>query len=144
MSLSPLAAADYEVLGTMRCRIRRFWNPSELEARKLGIPPQQHQALLVIAGHSGPDDITISELTQCLALKIHTVVELVSRLVQANLVSRRPSPADARRVLIRLTDDAREYLEGLAPHHRRELESLEPLLRDLLHDITQRRAERGA
>jgi len=45
-----LGEGDYEALANLRYSIRRFRQFSAKEADKLGLSPQQHQALLAIKG----------------------------------------------------------------------------------------------
>lgn len=134
--MSTLLEPDqYQRIGAFRCSLRQFWSRADVEARKLGIPPQQHHVLLMVAGHREPEGITIGQLTDCLALKTHTVVELVARLDEAGLLQRRNSPIDRRRILISLTDDARDKLGRLSEAHAQELRDMGPFLRERLAEL---------
>jgi len=93
---------DYQALGEFRRAIRQFLAFSEEGARAYGLTSQQHQALLAIKAHRGPDPISIGDLAQCLLIKNHSAVELVARLIERDLVSRRDDEADRRRVVLAL------------------------------------------
>jgi len=62
-------------------------------------------------------------------------VGLVDRLVREGLVAREASPADRRRVVLRLSGRGRQVLAKLAGMHRRELERIGPLLKQLIADV---------
>jgi DNA-binding MarR family transcriptional regulator len=113
---------DYEALAAFRYALRRFAAFSETEAKAAGLTPRQHQALLAIKGTlSAPDGLPISQLADHLLIRHNSAVELVDRLVEADLVRRQPDPADGRRMLVTLTDRADTLLRGLAGVHLREL-----------------------
>jgi DNA-binding MarR family transcriptional regulator len=105
-----LSAADYQSLGEFRRAIREFLAFSEDSARGHGVTAQQHQALLAIKAHVGPEPISIGELADTLMIKNHSAVGLVARLVQRGLVSRRPSNLDRRRVLLELMPSGEDVL----------------------------------
>src|ERR1700758_132311 len=95
-----LEAADYQSLGEFRRAIRDFLAFSEESAREQGVTAQQHQALLAIRAHIGPEAMSIGELADCLLIKNHSAVGLVARLVERSLVKRHASENDRRRVLL--------------------------------------------
>lgn len=120
----PLTDADYRALAEFRHQLRVFLLFSEEAARATGLQPQHHQALLAIKGF--PQG-TIGDLAGRLAIKPHTAVELVNRLVAAKLVRRIPDAVDRRRVYLALTSAAENRLEGLTLAHRAELRRLATL-----------------
>lgn len=130
-----LASSDYAILGEFRCDLRRFLGPAETSARRLGIPPQQHQALLVIAGRHGADGVGIGDLAGCLNLRVHTITELVDRMVASELLSRSGHAQDRRRTVLALTERARDLLRRLAGPHSEELRAIEPLVRKALERL---------
>lgn len=133
-----LSQSEYQAIGSTRCRMRQLWSPTETEARRVGIPAPQHEALLVIAGRASPAHISLRELTECLALRPHTVEQLVSRLAEANLVSRDTRHNGRSQVLLALTPTANAHLERLAAEHRRELDGLSIVLSELLTLVSNR------
>ena len=135
MSDAPLGDLDYQAVGAFRLALRRFAAFSESSAREVGLTAQQHQALLAIRAHTGPEPMTISELAQSLLIKNHSTVELVGRLVDGDLVARTPSEADRRRILLRLTPKAEELLEAVTRRNIAELTSTAPIFRDLLKTL---------
>jgi hypothetical protein len=92
-----LADRDYRTLATFRHTLRVFLRFSEGAARAEGLTPNQHQLLLAIRGFSGPDAPTIGDAAESLQLQHHSVVELVDRAVEADLVSRRVDRNDRSR-----------------------------------------------
>jgi DNA-binding MarR family transcriptional regulator len=124
---------DYEALATFRHALRRFVAFSEAEAKAAGLTPRQHQALLAIKGAlSAPDGLSISQLAEHLLIRHNSAVELVDRLVEAELARRQPDPADRRRILVALTEQAETVLLGLAAAHLRELRANRSNLQALL------------
>lgn len=116
-----LTDEDYRALGDFRHAIRQFLAFSEDGARAHGLTSQQHQALLAIKAHPGPDPISIGDLAQSLLIKNHSAVELVARLVERELVSRRDADEDRRRVILALRPRGEEILEAIS---RRNLSRL--------------------
>jgi hypothetical protein len=47
-----LLPSQYAAIASFRLELRRFLTFSEAAATEAGVPPQQHQALLAIAGHT--------------------------------------------------------------------------------------------
>jgi DNA-binding MarR family transcriptional regulator len=110
-----LSAEDYQRLAAFRLALRRFVSATEANARRVGLTPQQHQALLSIkGGYPGRQAISIGELADHLLLKHHSAVELAERLVRGGLVSREPSAADRRRILLSITPKGEALLERLS------------------------------
>ena len=104
---------------------------SEAEAHEQGLSPQQHQALLAIKG-SGVQALTVGELAEKLCIKHHSTVELISRLVRMDMVSRAVDPEDGRRVRVTLTPSAEAKLQALSAVHFEQLQRIGPLLIKLL------------
>ena len=123
-----LTQDQYAAIATFRFELRRFLAFSEAAAAAAGLPPQQHQALLAIAGHAGPDAPTVGLLADQLLVAPHTAAELVSRMAAASLVARTVSTQDRRRTELTLTTKARELLCRLTEAHLKELKSLAPTL----------------
>jgi DNA-binding MarR family transcriptional regulator len=109
-----LTEDDYRALGDFRLAIRQFLAFSEQGAREHGLSAQQHQALLAIKAHPGPDPISIGELSRSLLIKNHSAVELVARLVERDLVARRDSDVDRRRVILALRPRGEAILEAIS------------------------------
>jgi DNA-binding MarR family transcriptional regulator len=142
----PLSDADYKAMGAFRLALRRFAAFSEAAAQAVGITAQQHQALLAIRAHDGPEPMSISELAECLLIKNHSAVELVARLVARGLVTRTPAEVDRRRIQLRLTPEAEQVLEAITRNNLNELSSTVPVLRDLLRTVRRigKMGERGS
>lgn len=137
-----LTKRDYVLLSQFRYLLRRFSRFSEAAARAAGLPARQHQALLAIQGFPGREPITVGALAERLNAHHHSTVGLVDRLVARTLVSRRRDPSDRRRVMVALTPSGRAALAALTRSHHTELRALAPMLKQLLTQIVQARAER--
>lgn len=124
--------AEYEALSEFRYLIRCFLEFSQNAARKAGLAPAQHQALLAIRGFPADHAVTIGDLAERLRIRHHSTVELVDRLFKAGLVTREADAHDHRRVLLRLTELAEEHLAALSTAHLDELSRLEPSLKKIL------------
>jgi DNA-binding MarR family transcriptional regulator len=125
-------AVDYLVLAAFRYQIRRFLRFSEEAARAAGLEPQQHQFLLAMRGLPQAAEPTVTELAARLQIRHHSVVELIDRLERRQLVRRRRSERDRRKVLVDLTPEGEHLLRSLAVAHQEELASAGPeLVREL-------------
>lgn len=132
----PISKKEYEMLATFRYALRQFLRFSETAARQAGITPQQHQAILAIAGSPDQDQITVSELAERLQIRHHSAVGLVDRLAAQDLVTREPGEADKREVYISLTPQGKDILAQLSAAHRQELRHIGPQLHLLLEQLT--------
>lgn len=134
-STRAIGAEDYEALAAFRHALRRFLAFSEGAARVSGLTAQQHQAILAIKGHRPGEPITIGDLADHLLIRHHSAVELVDRLVHAELVSRSTAEDDRRRVVIDLTPRAEAILRDLSATHIEELKRSKLLLVQLLERL---------
>lgn len=132
----PISKKEYETLATFRYALRQFLRFSETAARQAGITPQQHQALLAIAGFPNQDQITVSELAERLQVRHHSAVGLVDRMAAQELVIRESGEADRREVYISLTSQGNEILAQLSATHHEELRRIGPQLHLLLEQLT--------
>ncbi|HYL33799.1 MAG TPA: helix-turn-helix domain-containing protein [Stellaceae bacterium] len=132
-----MAAADYLRLAEFRYLLRHFLAFSERAAGRAGLTAQQHQALLAIKGYPARAAVTVGDLAARLAIRHHSAVGLVDRLVAKALVRRRGGIADRRQIRLELTPKAESRLAYLSVAHRNELERLAPLLRVLLDAFGQ-------
>jgi DNA-binding MarR family transcriptional regulator len=71
-------------------------------------------------------------LPERLCIRHHSAVELVDRLVEAELIARLHDTGDRRRTLLALTDLAEHYLAQLSAIHLQELRRLRPALQQIL------------
>lgn len=138
-----LGHADYMQLAEFRYLLRRFLVFSERAAERAGLTAQQHQALLAVKGYPGLETITVGELAAGLAIRHHSTVGLVDRLVAKALVRRRIAVADRRQIRLELTPKAESLLARLSVAHRDELKRLAPLLQVLLADFGRRSAAKA-
>lgn len=130
-----LTQADYETLAAFRHALRGFAAFSAQAARRLGLTTQQHQALLAIKGHPGPERLTIGGLADQLFIAPHTATELAARLEKAGWLERLEDADDRRRTGIGLTAKAETALAALTAVHRDEVRGLAPRLMALLRRL---------
>lgn len=134
---------DYRALAAYRLALRRFLAFSEAGALRQDLTAQQHQALLAIRAHLGPEPMSVGELAECLLIKNHSAVGLVARLQERGLVVRAPSDSDRRRVVLTLTKEAESKLEIISRDNFGELKRSAFEIADLLETIA-RLEQRGA
>src|SRR5216683_4176545 len=75
-----ITTAEYQALAELRYLIRKFVGEGDAAARAAGLGPQQYLLLLAIRGLPEGEDATIQALADRLALKHHSMVELIDRL----------------------------------------------------------------
>ena len=121
-------ASRFQALGDFRYEIRRFLNFSEQAARKAGIEPHQHQALLAIKSLPAGKRPTIGILAERLQVRHQTAVELTDRLKSKGLVRKVRCELDHRQVLLELTASGEKLLKRLSRAHGAELRSAAPKL----------------
>jgi DNA-binding MarR family transcriptional regulator len=114
---------EYRALAELRHSIRLFVREGDAKARTAGLEPQQYLILLAIRGLPENVEATIRAIADRLALKHHSVVELVDRLEQHGLVRRTRSRDDRRRVFVSLLPRGERLLEEVARHRISELRS---------------------
>lgn len=118
---------QYQAIADFRYQLRRFLVFSEAAAAEAGLPSQQHQALLAIAGWR--ENIpTIGALAVRLLIAPHTAAELINRMARAGFLRKRPSSVDRRKVELVLTPRAKALLRRLTSAHLKELRTLAPSL----------------
>lgn len=132
-----LGQRDYEALADLRYALRRFLAFSGTAAHGVGLPPQQHQALLAIKGSRKGQRVTVGFLAERLLITAHAATELVDRLAEARLVVRRKDPQDGRRLILSLTAGAEKILRSLSVEHLKEIRELAPSLVEILKDLEQ-------
>jgi DNA-binding MarR family transcriptional regulator len=134
-----LTSSQFAAIAAFRFELRRFLAFSETAAADVGLPSQQHQALLSIAGHMGENRPSIGELAEHLLIAPHTAGELVHRMMETGLVVKTASARDRRRMELALTPKAWTLLDGLTLAHLEELRTLEPALARALGRLSRAR-----
>lgn len=130
--MQSLTKSEYEALAAFRRALRQFATFSAEVARKAGLTPQQHQALLAIKGAPGRQALGIGEIAEALCLRPHSAVELVDRMAELGLVRRQADAEDHRRVWVGLTAAGEDMLGRLSAEHLRELQAIGPGLARML------------
>jgi DNA-binding MarR family transcriptional regulator len=118
-----ITTGEYQALAELRYRIRHFLSEGDTIARGTGLEPQQYLLLLTIRGLPQGGEATISTLAERMALKHHSVVELIDRLELHGYVRRNRGREDRRRVLVSLLPRGERILEQVARHRIEELRS---------------------
>jgi DNA-binding MarR family transcriptional regulator len=135
-----LSLQQFAAIAAFRYELRRFLAFSEAAAAEVGLPAQQHQALLAIMGQADkPSPPSIGALAELLMIAPHTAAELVARMVEAGLVIKSPSSQDRRRAELKLTAKAKVLLDRLTAAHLEELKTLEPALARALGKLSRAR-----
>ena len=114
---------EYRALAELRYRIRHFLREGDAVAQAAGLEPQQYLLLLTIRGLPRGQEATIRTLAERLALKHHSVVELIDRLETHGYVRRSRGRDDRRRVLVSLLPRGERLLEQVARNRIGELRS---------------------
>lgn len=118
---SPDSPSEAEPARTVVTALRRILRAVDLHSRRLrdevGLSAPQLAALRAL-GSEGP--LSPARIAQRIHLSRPTVTGIVARLGAAGLVSRTPSPADRRSVLIALTERGRAFLD-VAPSSLQEV-----------------------
>lgn len=127
--------ADYTRLLRLRTRLRKFEHWSAAQAAEMGLTASQHQLLLAIRGHGGPDGPTIGDVADYLLVRHNTAVELVNRTQELGLIDRRRDGADHRVVRLTLTDEGRRRLNALSADHLEELSRLAEVVEELFDTL---------
>jgi len=130
----PISKQEYEALANFRYAIRQFLRSREEAARRVGVTPQQQQALLAIKGFPGRDSASIGELAERLQIRHHSAVGLVDRLESQGYVTRSHGE-DRRYVYVSLTQRGEEILHQLTAPHREEIRQLGENLDELLEHL---------
>jgi DNA-binding MarR family transcriptional regulator len=133
-----IRSAEFQALAELRYKIRSFLKEGDAAARLAGLEPQQYLLLLAIRGLSPDTPPKIQTFAERLALKHHSVVELVDRLEQRGLVRRTRSKDDRRQVLVSLLPRGEKLLEKVVQQRIGELrasgrelvKAIDALLRD--------------
>src|SRR5262245_66145164 len=84
----PITTAEYQALAELRYRIRKFVREGDAVAAAAGLEPQQYLLLLMIRGIPAGQEATVRALAERLALRHHSVVELIDRLEAHGYVRR--------------------------------------------------------
>jgi DNA-binding MarR family transcriptional regulator len=136
---SPIHPADEDFRNLLRFRVtlRRFMRWSEEHANAVGLTHAQHQLLVAIKGHPGPEAPAIRDIADYLLLQSHSAVGLVDRAEAGGFVRRRADDKDARVVRVELTEKGDRLVTDLTEAHLTELHKLAAALADLLPDGVQ-------
>lgn len=113
----PVDDAGYARLAALRSGVRTYLAWAEHQARAHGMTPAQVQLGLAVRSHEDPAGPTLTELADVLLLRHHSVVGLVDRAENADLVERTRDAEQATRVRVTLTNTGAERLARLSALH---------------------------
>lgn len=130
-----LSEPEYLALGEFRFQLRRFLRHMEEASRLLGANPQQYQLVLAIKGLPKNAVPTISQLAERMQLNHNSMVELVDRCEENNLIRRTRSASDRRQVTLSITADGDTLLRKLGVAARQELRDSGPILVDAIQRL---------
>jgi DNA-binding MarR family transcriptional regulator len=134
---------EYRALAELRYRIRHFLREGDAVARTAGLEPQQYLLLLAIRGLPEGVEATIRALAERLALKHHSVVELIDRLETHGYVRRSRSRDDRRRVLVSLLPRGEKLLEQVVRNRIDELRTSGTALVEAIRALLERKSRDG-
>lgn len=106
-------------------QLRRLWSKPHLlrrlreECDQDGRPIQMSSLLVIHAIAGQDDDVTVGAVADYLDIDPSTASRLVGHAIEAGFISRSPSPVDARRARLRLTE-AGERVRRLTDEFRRD------------------------
>jgi len=132
---------EYRALAELRYRIRHFLREGDMVAQSAGLEPQQYLLLLTIRGLPTGEEATIRTLAERLALKHHSVVELIDRLETHGYVRRSRGRDDRRRVLVSMLPRGERLLEQVARHRIEELRATGHALVRAIDQLLERAPE---
>jgi DNA-binding MarR family transcriptional regulator len=115
----------------------------EEEVRRLGVNPQQYQLVLAIKGLPKEQVPTITCLAERMQLNHNTMVELVDRCEEKNMLRRQRSASDRRQVTLAITGEGEALLRRLGSAARQELRSIGPMLVDSVYRLTEEKSLRS-
>lgn len=102
-----------ENVGTMLAQVSRLMRRTfDVRARQIGVTRPQWQVLSYLARHAGINQGGLAEL---LEVEPITAGRMIDRLQDAELVERRPDPADRRAWRLYLTERGAQLLDQLRP-----------------------------
>jgi DNA-binding MarR family transcriptional regulator len=112
---------EYQALGELRYRIRKFLQEGDITAKQAGLEPQQYLLLLAIRGLPFGQEATISAIADRLSLRHHSTVELIDRMEARGYVRRIRGREDRRQVLVSLQPRGEKLLEKVVQQRIIEL-----------------------
>jgi DNA-binding MarR family transcriptional regulator len=132
------AAAKKNLLAIAEFRhhLRAYLRFSEVATEAAGLRSQQYQLLQVVAAAPGDEPPTIAYVANRLFLRHNSVVELVDRTEQQELLERKVDANDHRKILLRLTRRGEELLASLVTVHMEHLKQWGPVMIDVLRRVT--------
>ena len=135
-NLRPLNEPEYLALGEFRYQVRRFLRHMEEATRALDANPQQYQLVLAVKGLPKAETPTIGRLAERMQLNHNSMVELVDRCEENNLLRRNRSGDDRRQVTLSITPEGEGLLRKLGAAARQELRDMGPTLVDAILRLT--------
>jgi len=125
------------MLADFRYNLTHFLRVRNRAARELDLEPKQYELLLAIKSTSPDSPASLKQLAAQLHIQHHTMVGLVNRAEESNLVRRVRSLSDRRAVSLEITAEGERALQQLASFSFSELRhdgpNMQRALRRLCH-----------
>ncbi|MGP4110595.1 MarR family winged helix-turn-helix transcriptional regulator [Streptomyces sp. 4N509B] len=99
-------------IASARYAVRRVFRIVDDQARRVGLEPLQHQALIQVFGAGGAP-LRVNDVSERLDIAPAFASRLVRDLESKQLVTREASTEDRRITLVRITDAGRELLSRI-------------------------------
>jgi DNA-binding MarR family transcriptional regulator len=110
------------MLADFRYNLTRFLRIRNHAARQLNLEPKQYELLLAIKSTGQDYPASLKELAAQLHIQHHTMVGLVNRSEESDLVRRKRSLRDKRAVSLEITAEGERALKQLASYSFSELQ----------------------
>ncbi|HEX3605872.1 MAG TPA: MarR family transcriptional regulator [Candidatus Dormibacteraeota bacterium] len=106
----------------LTCAARRFHHSVGARLAPLGLTWAQSRVMRLIAEPGS--SLRMADIAARLDIVPRSATSMVDALEEGGLVSRRPDPQDRRSVLVSLTDEGRQLLQGLHDARRTTAEAM--------------------
>jgi DNA-binding MarR family transcriptional regulator len=84
-------------------------------ASRLGVTSPQYNMIMVIAQYEGDEGMSVNEIADHLHVSATFVTAELKKLERQGLVVKLPNPADARSVIVRLSEEGERQVTALGP-----------------------------
>lgn len=118
-------------------------------ASHLGVTSPQYNMIMVIAQYEGSAGLSVNEIADHLHVSGTFVTAEIKKLVRLGMVIKEPNPADARSVLIRLSEEGDRQVRAIHPEllfvndhlfehiSQSDFKALSRIIASLIHDFSR-------
>jgi DNA-binding MarR family transcriptional regulator len=132
MPAKRLSTRDFQEAADLRGALRQFQQRTAAVLPRHGLTSAQYQLLLVVKTAANGEGEEFAAIANRLGIARSTATELVRRVEEAGLVERRLHPRDRRALLVALTTEGADRLEGAVRALRGDRLRLISILQDLV------------